>query len=144
LITWLTDRLPVDRLHISKENHKEREEFAKKRVDAMIRYVQSTNMCRSLYLLAYFNEQKATRCGQCDVCLGIGQLDVTSAEFDQLYYMIKSTIQNHHIAIDELAAMLPTDIHENKIVRVIRWLIDQGQIIENERGICVWEEQHNH
>jgi ATP-dependent DNA helicase RecQ len=144
LITWLTDRLPVDRLHISKENHKERAEFAKKRVDAMIRYVQSTNKCRSLYLLAYFNELKATRCGQCDVCLEIGQLDVSSTEFDQLYYMIKSTIQDHDVAIDELAAMLPTDIHENKIVRVIRWLIDQGQIIENESGRFVWEEQHDH
>lgn len=144
LITWLEDRLPVDRLHISKENHKERAQFAKKRVDAMIDYVQSTTKCRSLYLLAYFNELKATRCGQCDVCLEIGKLDLTTPEFDQLESMIKSTIQDHQVVIDDLAAMLPTDIQENKILRVVRWLIDQGQIHESESGRLVWEEQHNH
>lgn len=138
LITWLEDRLPENNLRISKENHRERERFAKKRVDAMISYVQSSNRCRSQYLLSYFDELRASHCKQCDVCLEIGKLDVTRQEYEILLNMIRPTLTGNHFDLEELVEILPTDIHESKILRVIRWLREQGDIIDDEAGRLTW------
>ncbi len=146
MITWLEDRLPAERLSISKENHRDREKFARKRVDAMVDYVTSNNKCRSIYLLAYFNELKAKKCGQCDVCLEVGKLDVNSQEFDLLVDMIRSTLRDALVDIHELVEVLPTNISEDKILRVIRWLMEQRQIISSANGKLRWRNipDHNH
>ena len=144
MITWLEDRLPADNLSISKENHRDREQFARKRVDAMINYVTATNKCRSIFLLAYFNELKAVKCGQCDVCLEVGKLDVNSQEFDLLVDMIRSTLRDTSLPVHELVEMLPTNIAEDKILRVIRWLREQQQIVDNKAGKLSWHDKPDH
>ncbi len=140
LITWVEERLSSDSLRISKENHYERKQFARKRLDAMVHYVQSTHTCRSIFLLAYFGEKKAQKCGQCDVCLDIRQLKVTDLEFDQLHQMIRSTLLDESYRLEDLLEILPTDIIEKKILKVIRWLRDHGSIVEHPDGRLCWKD----
>jgi len=40
----------------------------KKRIDAMINYVQDEVTCRSRLLLSYFGEDNSHDCSLCDVC----------------------------------------------------------------------------
>jgi len=138
VITWLEDRLPADYLRISKEHHHDRERFAKKRVDAMINYIRSSNKCRSICLLAYFNEIKAVKCKHCDVCIEIGRLDVSEQEFDQLFYMIRAALQDSPYRLEDLIESLPTHIAEDKIIKVIRWMKDQEFITGTSAGVITW------
>lgn len=139
LITWITERLPPEQLNITKENHREREIFARKRMNAVIDYVKSHNRCRSIYLLAYFNESRATKCGQCDVCLDIGKLDVTDLEFNNLHDMIRRTLTEKPCFLEELVDLLPTNIHEEKILKVIQWLRDKGSVVEDPFDKLTWK-----
>ncbi len=40
----------------------------RERINAMLHYMQSDDLCRSRQLLAYFGEKESTDCGQCDIC----------------------------------------------------------------------------
>ncbi|MGB3773764.1 MAG: ATP-dependent DNA helicase RecQ [Leeuwenhoekiella sp.] len=40
----------------------------KNQVDAVLNYVNSTNVCRTVQLLLYFGEKSPKPCGKCDVC----------------------------------------------------------------------------
>ncbi len=141
MITWIEERLPIGSLRISNENHRERKAFARKRLEAMVQYVETDTRCRSLSLLAYFDETGVRRCGKCDVCLGRNRLQVSDYEFDQLLAMIKPTLTEKPRSIHELINGLPTKMDEEKILKVVRWLRDQGRILEEPGGRLKWEEQ---
>ncbi len=138
MITWLEERLSSGSLRISRENHHERKAFAWKRLKAMIDYAQSDNRCRSLSLLAYFGETRVQRCGQCDVCLERNRLQLSDFEFDQLEDIIRRSLTDSPLPLRDLIATLPTNIDEEKVLMVIRWLRDIGQIREEENGDLVW------
>jgi len=57
-------RLAVDDLAVQRARRR-----AETRLRDMLRYARSVT-CRRHFLLAYFGEQSAEDCGQCDVCLG--------------------------------------------------------------------------
>lgn len=141
LLTWLENRLPADHLEITKENHKNREIFGQKRVEAMIEFVHSENTCRSLYLLAYFDEKNAMPCGHCDVCLNLKQQDVSQKEFDQLNGMIKEILSAHPSRLEDLVNNLATKIQEGKAIKAIQWLRDKGSIQESADGRLSWANQ---
>ncbi len=140
LITWVEERISSDSLRISKENHAERRQFARKRLDAMVEYVQSSHTCRSIFLLAYFGERKTMKCGQCDVCLDIRELKLSDLEFDTLRQMIRKTLTVQSYRLEELVEVLPTTITEKKILKVIRWLKDHGSIPEEPDGKLRWQD----
>jgi ATP-dependent DNA helicase RecQ len=68
-IIYTRERVEKDRLVIPPSAYEERKERMKRRVEAMIGYVQDRVTCRSRLLLSYFGEENDHRCGQCDVCI---------------------------------------------------------------------------
>ena len=67
-IIYARERVEKERLVIPASAYEERKERMKKRIEAMIDYVQNKVTCRSRLLLSYFGEENNHRCGQCDVC----------------------------------------------------------------------------
>ena len=72
------ERIPIDRLKISKENYGARKVEFQKRIEAVIDYATNTTTCRSRILLSYFGEKDAPACGTCDVCKSLEQLELTN------------------------------------------------------------------
>ncbi|MDR2806337.1 MAG: RecQ family ATP-dependent DNA helicase [Dysgonamonadaceae bacterium] len=68
-IYYLRDREEIKYLHIPKAVYEERRERLQERIENVIRYGSSQDICRSQMLLNYFGEKDAPPCGQCDVCL---------------------------------------------------------------------------
>ncbi|BAG83405.1 ATP-dependent DNA helicase RecQ [Candidatus Azobacteroides pseudotrichonymphae genomovar. CFP2] len=68
-IYFLQDREESKYLKIPSYAYEERLDRLKKKIDDIITYSTSTNICRSKFLLNFFGEKEATNCGQCDVCL---------------------------------------------------------------------------
>ncbi len=139
VITFLEERLAASDLRISKEVHRERKLFAQKRMEAMIDYVSSETKCRSLFLLAYFGEKGKKRCGQCDVCLERNRAGVSTYEFNQVLAAIKPRILSEQHSLETLLSVMDLMLPEEKILNVIRYLIDNDKISEDEDGFLHWK-----
>ena len=68
-ITYTVDRVDGDQLILGPDVYDNRKEQFTKRIEAVIAYVNNQDQCRSRQLLAYFDEQRTTDCGMCDVCI---------------------------------------------------------------------------
>ena len=139
VITFLEERLAASDLQMSKEVYRERKLFARKRMEAMIDYVSSGTKCRSLFLLAYFGEKGKKRCGQCDVCLERNRAGVSAYEFDKVLKTIKPLILSGNHSLETLLNDMDLMLPEEKILNVIRYLIDNEKIAEDEDGLLQWK-----
>lgn len=68
-ITYTVDRVDGDQLILGPDVYDDRKEQFTKRIEAVIAYANNQDQCRSRQLLAYFDEQRTTDCGICDVCI---------------------------------------------------------------------------
>ena len=69
LITYLQRREETEHVIIPHSVYEERKKQYTERIEAVIRYANNNEECRSRQLLAYFGERRSSDCGQCDVCL---------------------------------------------------------------------------
>jgi ATP-dependent DNA helicase RecQ len=67
-ITYLVNRVETERLFIPSSVYEERKAQFEKSIMAMVSYATNSEVCRSRQLLRYFDEEKTTDCGCCDVC----------------------------------------------------------------------------
>ena len=74
IVTLIQSRVATSDLRLSNQYAK-RKEAQSKRIDSMIRYVQSKDTCRMKIILDYFDEQSTDDCGKCDNCLKNGHID---------------------------------------------------------------------
>jgi ATP-dependent DNA helicase RecQ len=135
LIIFTEERLDDKNLYISPENYHGRKERYLKRINSMIAYASGTTKCRSQALLEYFGETDAYRCGKCDVCTSRNELDMSKFQFDQILDKLKEILHEKEVSLEVVvdSVKFPPD----KTTRVIRWLLDNGKII-NKNGLLTW------
>ena len=68
IITFTRHRVLGSELRFEHAVYDERKAIFGDRLNSIIKYATSTDMCRSALLLEYFGEKDATPCGCCDVC----------------------------------------------------------------------------
>ncbi len=68
-ITYTQRRVDNDYVVVPRSIYEEQMELYKARVEAMVGYINEYTMCRSRYLLHYFDDE-GPDCGYCDVCIG--------------------------------------------------------------------------
>jgi ATP-dependent DNA helicase RecQ len=136
-LTYLDDRLDGKDINISRENYHDRMKEAGQRLEAMINYVECTNKCRSQLLLEYFGETQSKRCGKCDVCLERNKLSLNEMEFDEIVNRIRPLLKSRPCTMEEIiTAAAP--VHEDKVIQVIRWLMDNKRILKSRDGNYFW------
>lgn len=62
------DRLRPKNVNLDPDRYNLLKSSALARMEKMIGYIQEDDICRSTYLLDYFGQKDAGRCGTCDVC----------------------------------------------------------------------------
>ncbi len=67
-IMYLTPRLEDQEVLIPHTIYEDRRARQQRRVDTMVKYIQTDDECRLVQLLQYFGEDADQRCGHCDVC----------------------------------------------------------------------------
>jgi ATP-dependent DNA helicase RecQ len=132
-ITYLTGRIDAKDLYISPDNYRHRKAEAEKRLQAVIGYVKNNRDCRSLQLLAYFNELNAKRCGKCDVCIERNKVELSEIEFETITNRIKQLLIEKSRTAEEIATQL-NNVNEDKVIKVIQLLLDNNQVIYSEHG----------
>lgn len=134
-IIYNRERQEMSRLKISKENYTDRKNDYQERIDAMLRYATSKLKCRSQLLLEYFGERSSVRCGKCDICLERNELSLSQLEVDGIVAKLKELLSGPCL-FEELIFKLNTD--EDEMLKVIRWLIDNGKIVHRIDNRLEW------
>lgn len=135
MMFFSVDRLDIESVHISHARYAERKARCENRVGAMVQYVTGVSKCRSQYLLSYFGQADAPRCGTCDVCQGRNTLDLSKLEFDQALAYIKQAAAVP-VPLDVLADNGP--MPPEKIIKVLDWLIETEKVLRRPDGRVCW------
>jgi ATP-dependent DNA helicase RecQ len=135
LIIFTEERLVRKALLISPDNYLHVKEKYEVRLNKMIEYADSDGHCRSVYLLDYFGEE-SDRCGICDVCRERNELDLSKYEFDLILEEIKSVLGEKNTDTEELVRLI--DYPEDRVIKVIRWLLDHNKILKDNNHRLSW------
>ena len=137
LVIFTEERLERKALMISPENYLQVKEKHIFRINKMIDYADYNTKCRSVILLDYFGEE-ADRCGICDVCRERNELDLSKYEFDLILEEIKEVLTGRKADARELVSKV--NHPEEKVIKVIRWLLDHNKLIMDEEHLLSWRE----
>jgi ATP-dependent DNA helicase RecQ len=135
LVIFTEERLVRKALMISPDNYLNVKEKYEIRLEKMIEYADSDSHCRSVFLLNYFGED-SDRCGICDVCRERNELDLSKYEFDLILDEIKTVLEENTPDAEELVKMI--DYPEDKVIKVIRWLLDHNKILQDGDHKLSW------
>ena len=136
LVIFTEERLVRKALMISPENYLHVKEKYEIRLNKMIEYADSEGHCRSVYLLDYFGEE-SDRCGICDVCRERNELDLSKYEFDVILEEIKTILGEKTPDAEELVKLI--DSPEDKVIKVLRWLLDHNKIVQDIDHKLMWK-----
>ena len=136
LVILTEERLVRKALMISPDNYLNVKEKYEIRLNKMIEYADSDGHCRSVFLLDYFGEE-SDRCGICDVCRERNELDLSKYEFDIILEEIKSTLSEKNPDAEELVKLI--DYPEDRVIKVIRWLLDHNKILQDRDHKLSWK-----
>jgi ATP-dependent DNA helicase RecQ len=136
-LVYLDERLDGKDIRISPVYYQDRLKEATQRLEAMICYAESTKKCRSQLLLEYFGEKSTKRCGRCDICLERNKLGLNEMEFDGIVKTIKPILKAGPADVEQLVEAA-SSFHEDKVILVLRFLIDSGKVKKDEDGKYVW------
>ena len=117
-----------DYLYFSPDIYKRRKEVAQKRLEEVLHFVQCEDTCRSQLLLAYFGEHKSPACGKCDVCLKVHKEEVNNKDFKDISTEVKKVAVSGIKDIKDLIIKVSQKFTQEKVVKVVRWMIDNGQL----------------
>jgi ATP-dependent DNA helicase RecQ len=138
LVIFTEERLERKALMISPENYLQVKEKYIIRVNKIIDYADYNTRCRSVTLLDYFGEE-ADRCGICDVCRERNELDLSKYEFDLILDEIKEQLGNQKYDATELVSRV--GMPEDKVIKVVRWLLDHSKLVMDDKHLLSWKEQ---
>ena len=136
LIIFTEERLDRKGLLISPENYLHVREKYISRLESMMEYVESSTKCRSVILLDYFGEE-SERCGKCDTCRERNELEMSTYEFDLILDQLKSLVTQGEMTMEDLVSQI--EYPSDKVVKVIRWLLDHNKIITASDNTLAWK-----
>jgi len=118
-IMLMESRVDERYLRIDEAHIQQRYQVADLKMQAMIDYTQNTSQCRSQFISAYFGENDAPECGQCDWC--------NRTHIPEHIEMIKVLLEKSapiswHEVLDELS------ISRFQFGEALRILIDEGVV----------------
>ncbi|MEG1665060.1 MAG: ATP-dependent DNA helicase RecQ [Mucinivorans sp.] len=137
LIFLEQERLPLQNLVISRESYACRREQSQLRVASMLEYVTERTECRSVVLQEYFDEQGATPCGVCDICIERKRTGLKSERSASLWASTEATaiviLREGPINLHQLIARIGGP--QSVALNVIRGMIASGAIIQHNSGV---------
>jgi len=136
VLIFETERVELNRIHISPENYQHRKVKYQQQVDSVIDYASNNHKCRSVTLLEYFGQYNSEPCGSCDVCNGTHASGISVADFQRISGKITHILSNEGHPIDRLIKLI--NEAEPAILKVSRWLLDNGILKSGPGGLLTY------
>ena len=124
-IIFNQERLPLKYLVFTKEVYQSRKEKFEEKINAVISYAETTDICRSKFLLEYFGQQNAPLCGECDVCKEKDE-EIKSEIYQAIQTEVKTSLTEEESSVYELVET--SQYPEKKLLEVIRLMMDNGEL----------------
>jgi ATP-dependent DNA helicase RecQ len=131
-IHFLLNRASAQYLQIDQDHYLERKKQYAERVQNMIRYVELTDTCRSLYIGNYFGDKELKDCGSCDNCLAKKRKALSAEEFAHIESEIIQSLSSP-IVVNDLLTLLKKYSKE-KTWAVLDFLQSEQTISIDEQG----------
>ncbi len=111
-ITYVIDREDTSRLFIPPSVYEERRAQLERSILAVVNYASNDLVCRSRQLLRYFDEEKSTDCGCCDVCNDRAKTAVKESQSDKAKAAILAFLADGkpHAATSLLTLAIPREV----------------------------------
>jgi ATP-dependent DNA helicase RecQ len=130
-LTYVHERVETSRVELSKETYDDRRDRYVSRVKSVMDYAQEENICRSQMLLSYFGEKNTKPCEKCDICLKKKETTLSESEFEEIRQAVTAMLGIESLTVNALVKKV--NHKELKVIQVIRFMIDQGLIIEDDK-----------
>ncbi|MRT93161.1 ATP-dependent DNA helicase RecQ [Ancylomarina sp. 16SWW S1-10-2] len=130
-IIYTQERLPLKYLRFPKEVYQERKERFIDKINAVIQYAESTDVCRSKMLLEYFGQLNASNCGECDICKEKNK-SIGSKLYENIQSEVKAILAKEESSVFELVEL--SQFPEKKLLEVIRVMMDNDEVKTSENN----------
>ena len=136
-LLMLKTRVDSKYISLSKETLETRKANEEAKAASVIQYASNQYQCRCHVLQNYFGEEDNKRCGKCDVCLERNKLNINDQEFETIMLAIQNLISQNPMHVDDII-MAIVEYREDKMVTVLQFLSDNGQIAMNDEQKLYW------
>ncbi len=126
-LIFTKNRAEASTIRISEEILEKRKKLKKQKMESIIAYTENSTICRTQQLLEYFGEENNYKCGQCDVCVERNKLDISDLEFEKIKKYLQNILSEKAMISSEIINPI-TDVREEKVLKVLQWLLDNGKI----------------
>ena len=126
-LVFTKNRAEASTLRISEEILEKRKQLKKQKIESIIAYTENSTICRTQQLLEYFGEENNYKCGKCDVCVERNKLDISDLEFEKIKKYVQNILSEKAMISSEIINTI-TDVREEKVLKVLQWLLDNGKI----------------
>jgi ATP-dependent DNA helicase RecQ len=132
LLIMTEERLDEKSIRISYENYTDRKTRFKNRLDAMLTYAFTDDLCRNNLILKYFGKPTGTPCGMCDVCKTRLEDEDTPARMQQTKNDIIGLLKENPMYLGEI--QLALEMKEGIINTIIEELLEEEIVCYLEDG----------
>lgn len=135
-LIFITERLETESIALSKTYYLDRKRDAALKLEEIIRYCTTGDVCRSRMLVSYFGDSNSHDCGICDVCIAKRRSAIGSDEAANIESLVLKILQRGPLSLESLVRLLP-NFKEDDLLAVVRWLNENskltfdGEIIQN-------------
>jgi ATP-dependent DNA helicase RecQ len=136
-LLMLKTRVDTKYISLSKETLETRKANEEAKAASVIQYANNQYQCRSHVLQNYFGDEDNKRCSKCDVCLERNKLKINDQEFEAIILAIQKQISQNPMYVDDII-MAIVEYREDKMVTVLQFLSDNGQIAMNDKQKLYW------
>ncbi len=137
-LAFITQRYDASALPLDIERLKERRKIRKQKLDAIIRYVEDMEHCRTRIILGYFGEKSFDDCGHCDYCIDKKRI-LSKSDHNRIREMIHYHLNKGPIMPDELSRVFAH--HEQPLLdEIIREMSERDQIAYDLQGRLHWKQ----
>ena len=117
----------MNNINIPKAVYENRKSLFEERINSILEYAKSENICRSRILLNYFDENLGNDCGHCDICI---EKKKKASNLNSIEQDILNLLKQNALDITEIKARIK--IKDELITQAIRLMSDKGLIQMNK------------
>ena len=127
-IYYVTSREEPKHVLIPKAVYEELRNRMEKRIESVISYCYSNDICREQYLVKYFGEDETKACGHCDTCIEKRKRCSYSPEDVQEGILYMAQVKPRTLSEFVKTLSFP----EDEIVKMVSMLVDEGFLKHSE------------
>ena len=137
-LRFLQNRVNAADLVVNQKNILRRKKAFEKRLEAILKYVENNDTCRSKLIGTYFNDKTVKQCGICDNCLQEKTVTISREEFQKIRVEIETSILETPLHPEELILKLKA-FKRNKIWKILHYLHEESIVSFTEEGVLVMQ-----